>query len=387
MVTAVGYLTRTGVGKETTYGTAVNATQLVPTLQLNIDDVHGHLLDNSLVGSNFQITPELGMVDMPFTWSCNARYTLSNLLLENFFGTLASLRYSLLGSTEGKGLTIASDHVVSVHEARGCKLTQLVMTWGPDGVVYSGAGFAQTLVRTGTENTAAELAALINVDKRLKMAPDLTVRLGIATTALTSGNDLTKVSGGVLTLNRQMVATHVAGTRAHLEPIEDNFLTGTLALTLGRYDTDQYKTWQEAGTILAARLFFDAEASTRAQEWLLPGLTIINAPNPITGPGLLPQTIDMMVNVRQYSYAAATISAVASGSHLLDSANGFPLVYPGATVIITGFTGAVANNQSTTVVSYAAGDITVTGTLVGDAAGETVTLYFLDPAVQMNETA
>ena len=34
MTTAVGYLSRTGVGKESVYGTAVNCTQLIPALTL-----------------------------------------------------------------------------------------------------------------------------------------------------------------------------------------------------------------------------------------------------------------------------------------------------------------------------------------------------------------
>ena len=80
----------------------------------------------------------------------------------------------------------------------------------------------------------------------------------------------------------------------------------------------------------------------------------------------------------QDSIAAATIAAVAAGSILTDSGNGlFTAGFrPGDTITISGFTGDVANNQITTVTSIESdgSQMVVAGTLVNDAAGETVTI-------------
>lgn len=80
----------------------------------------------------------------------------------------------------------------------------------------------------------------------------------------------------------------------------------------------------------------------------------------------------------QDSIEAATLAAIASTSKITDSGNGLLAAgfRPGDTITIAGFTGDVSNNQITTVTSVASdgSDMVVAGTLVDDAAGETVTI-------------
>lgn len=75
-------------------------------------------------------------------------------------------------------------------------------------------------------------------------------------------------------------------------------------------------------------------------------------------------------------YTASTISADAADNSYNDSANLFPLLLPGDKFTVSGFTGAVGNNQAVFVVSRTAGKIIVSGgvALVNDAAGEAVTI-------------
>mgnify|MGYP001610865614 CR=1 FL=1 len=114
-------------------------------------------------------------------------------------------------------------------------------------------------------------------------------------------------------------------------------------------------------------------------------MNIQTAPNPVSGPGFIPQTITGALSIGQDSLVAATISAAASDSSINDSGAGFPFCYPGAQIIIAGFTGTAANNQVSTVVSRTASKIVITGTLVDDTAGETVTVIIRNPFAQVNE--
>lgn len=74
---------------------------------------------------------------------------------------------------------------------------------------------------------------------------------------------------------------------------------------------------------------------------------------------------------------ATTISAVASGNHILDSGNGFITagLAVGDRVKVSGFTGNTANNHNiATILTLSAGDMTVDQTMINDAAGESVTV-------------
>lgn len=73
-----------------------------------------------------------------------------------------------------------------------------------------------------------------------------------------------------------------------------------------------------------------------------------------------------------------TTIAAATATTLTDSGNGFVTAgfLVGDLIDVQGFTGAgaVANNQLRVVTAVAAGTLTVSGTMIADAAGETVTI-------------
>lgn len=384
MPTGVGYQTISAVGAETTVNTHVNATQRIRNLEFSPNAEYAHLLDESLSGTVAQVTPDLGVVDIRGAWRCYDTYTLAHVLLKHFFGTLATGRYSFLDSLEGTGLTWAIDKQVSVWELGGVKINELVLNFSPETVDLSGSLIAQSLLFAGAENTSAELAALVpQIDRRCKFAPDLNVRMGVATAALGAPEDIS-VQSGTLTLTRAMAEQHVNGTRNILEPVPDNFLTGTVSLTLSRFTTTQYETWKAANTRLSLRLFFDDEASAKSQEWIIPNVVLTATPSPVSGPGFVPQTLEGMITIGQDSLVAATIDASTTDDSFNDSGAGMPFVYPGGTVIGAGFSNAV-NNGPHTVVSRTASKIVVTTNLTTEASGSSRTLITRNPFVQINE--
>ena len=91
------------------------------------------------------------------------------------------------------------------------------------------------------------------------------------------------------------------------------------------------------------------------------------------------------------SYAATTISAANSDNSINDSASGFPELYEGDLISISGFTGTAANNRICEVVSRTTAKIIVTSlgndaAFVDDAAGETVTVRRLSANTNFSTT-
>jgi hypothetical protein len=353
-------------------------------MEFTPDAEYVHRFDESLSGNMAVLSPDVGMVDFRGSFRCYGTYVLLDLILESFFGSLAAGVYSLLISHTNT-MTWAIDKGVAVWEMTGVQINQLVVTFSAETVEYSGTVIATGLVMAGTQNTAAELAALIpQTAGRCKMAPDLDVRLGITSAALGAPEHIDPTEG-TLTLMRPLAETHVAGQRGIIAQAPSARLSGTVSLTLHRYTTDQYQTWKAAATRLALRWFFDQENGARSKEWFVPNLTLNATPSPVSGEGEIPQTLEGTLSMGQDSYTAATISAAAADSSINDSAAAFPMTYAGAEIWIAGFTGTVANNQKTTVVSRTANKIVVTGTLVDDLAGESVTIVTRNPLVRVTE--
>lgn len=385
MAEGVGYLTISAIGKETTVNTAVNATQRLRNLEFTPDSEYAHLMDESLSGQIGRVTPELGMVDIRGSWRAYNTYTLANLLLEHFFGTLTAGAYTLDNSLVGKALTWAIEKTVSVWELSGVKINQLVLSWGPDGVELSGTLIAMGIVYTGAQNTTAELAALLpNTAQRMKIAPDLNVRLGVASAALGTPEEI-KVTEGTLTLTRPMAETHYNGTRNILEPSPDNFIEGSLECTLTRYDTNQYQTWKSGNTRLSARIYFDEEGGAGTQEWIIPNLTLSDTPSPVSGPGFIPLSITGDLSIGQDLYGpVATISASTTDDSFNDSAAAFKMMYPGSRIYVSGMVDA-ANNGEFTVVSRTASKIIVTANLVTEVAPAAARMVSRNPFVRCVE--
>ena len=385
MAEGVGYLSIAAIGLETTVNTAVNATQRLRNLEFSPESEYQQLMDESLQGQVGRSTPELGVVDIRGAWRCYNTYTLANLLLNHFFGTLTAGAYTFDNSLVGKALTWAIEKTVSVWELSGVKINQLVLNWGADGVYLSGTLIAQGLLLTGTQNTSAELAALLpNVARRMKIAPDLNVRLGVATAALGTPEEI-NVTEGTLTLTRPMAETHYNGTRSIFEPSPDNFLEGTAELTLPRYNTNQYQTWKSALTRLSLRIFFDEEGGAGTQEWIMPNVVITAAPNPVSGPGFIPQTISALLAIGEDRVAANIVTSFDTTDDSINtSAANFPMLYAGAEVFISGATNA-SNNGKHTVVSRTASKIVVSTNLTTELAGASVTLVSRNPFVRVVE--
>lgn len=386
MAEGIGYLKILGGGAESVSNTPVNATQRLPHLEFTPDKATQRLMDESLDGRAFRRKPELGMFDIRGTWRCHADYRTASVILTHFFGSLAAGRYTFIPALSTT-LTLAVDKTVSVWELSGVFINQLIHTWGLGFTELSGTLIAMGITYTGGQNTATELLNLLPpVGRRCKSAPDLTVRIGVDTAALTSTEDI-DTQAGTITLNRPMAETHTSGQREIIKPVANGFADGTFDLTLTRYDTNEYKTWRDANTSLQLALLYDEEAGSGAKEWYFPHVTIAAAPNPDNGADFIGATIQGEITQGEGTYTAITISAAAADNSINDSGAAFPFIHAGAELWTSGFTGTATNNEKRTVVSRTASKIVLSGgtALVDDAAGESVTIVYRQPPAYVTE--
>lgn len=380
MPTGFGYLNILGIGEESTYGTEVAATQRAPLLSTDLDDQLQLYSDETLQGRAAMRPPDAGHIIVAGSVSTRLRYTLANLLLKHGLGALAAGRYTLASTRENLGLTLAVDKGVSPVAYLGCKVSDLTLTSELERVMLDATIRGRSVVRPSTTNTAAVLAALANSDTNV-LHRHMNFRLGDLADALASGDEV-GVTSLTWAVTRPVDETYTNQGQTIVQPLDNGFPEMSLEIVVPRHTTDQYKTWQNAGTALQARAFWQSGA--RSIELLLMSLFIQDAPVPTPGAELLSTTVTLMATEGLQVYTATTIGATATAT-FTDSANGFPYTIPGTQIQVSGFTNA-ANNGLATVSTWAAGSITITGlTLVTEAAGASVTMRFLRPICQINE--
>jgi len=380
MPTAFGFSSICGAGEESTVGTVVVVTQAQPYMSESLNAQNTLLPDEVLEGRIGPRTPDLGPLDFAGDVSMRWRYTNSQLFLKNFFGDLTTGRYSLLTSTEGKSLTIAIDKRVGVWEFAGCKVSQFTLEASPEavGMTYSVLPMARSL--SSVTNTQAIVSALCNADRNI-LFTDLNLRIGDQADALAVGDEI-KVTSLNVSMSRELDQVHVNGQRGILEALESAKLTGTLSLNLARYSANTMHSWQDALTRLQARIYFSN--SGKSKEILIPNLVVEQAETPVDGPEVLDLDATFQIAVGVDTVTGTNISASTTDDSFNSASSAFPIIHPGATLCVSGFT-AGADNGNFTVVSATAAKIIVTANLTTEAAGNSVTVTSFNPLLLINE--
>ncbi len=217
---------------------------------------------------------------------------------------------------------------------------------------------ANVKTRLGLSQVPAEDAEL---DRFLKTASDSIAKLllnrrGIVTARADFREQCPGYGDSILQLSRKPIAA-VSGITYNSDPITDYLISdkeaGQLYRKLGWTWTAQAAGWNTYSSHFPRLSHFDPAPGSETPEfqvdytagWVLPALAA----------------------------AKITISAATADSSFNDSANGLPEVLPGDVIDVSGFTEA-ANNGKFLVVSRTAAKIVVAGSLVTEAAGDTVVL-------------
>lgn len=389
MADSVGFQTVVAFGPGVTWGTPVACTQWVPARNFNDGNVQfREIEDNVLMGSGVNRTGNQGALDVVgITSECRLRLQLGNLILSNFFGDLTAGTYTFLDSITGKFVTMAvsrgggSALTPYVREYDSLKMTQLVISSTPDdGSLLTFTADGRNYITNSATNTDTTLRNLIRTGHPNVMHDQWTVWIGDQADALASG-DAVLPSEWTITLNRNQNVV-IVGKYAD-EPIAGGFGEHELSLTIPNLASVQFDTWRTAHTPLQAS--FAASSGGRTLTFVIPNMIISNHTMNVDGPGRIPQVMTAMIRRGTGITTGTNISTSTTDDSFNSASSAFPLVFPGATIYTSGFTNA-ANNGKFTVVSGTTAKIIVTANLTTEAAGNTIELHHLNPAIYATET-
>ena len=292
-----GFQTIMAAGLESTWGTAVNATQKLPYVSDSLDAMFRHNQTPAMVGSAAMPKSTKGVRVAGGGIETYYTYGLAQPLLRQFFGTwtddaINGDYYPYTALTTGVSLTVAVNRGVSVHEYAGYKIGELTLSGAPnDSVKLSLQGNAKNRVISSSENTSAELAALDEPAAEV-LFHELTFRVGDLADALASGDNLS-ITQFSLKLNRNHVVKEVNSATAE-QARENGFLGAELEFTLPYYDANTWITWHEAHTVLQASLIFSD--GTNSQTWNIPQCLVVEAPVPQGDAGMTEPKIKLSLH-------------------------------------------------------------------------------------------
>ena len=283
-MSAKGFLARLGIGKESSFGTAVAITQLLPFTSESLSLEKDKLDDPILRGTAGRFLAET--VRSRVSGSFEANLTFGGAFDPIFAAALGSQTSDTTALTEtfdlaediNNSLTIAIDKQTSIHEFSGCKINQLTISSDGSVLTASVDVLGKSRTRNGV-NTATEFDAAAGYGVRIKH-PDIVfkvngVAVNIASFTLTLNNNLTLVEENAV----EPTAIERNGKREV-----------SLSFELARYTTDTYSQNFENDTEFSVEI--SAANGSDSLTITLPKVVVTNASQPVGGAEIIKQSID-----------------------------------------------------------------------------------------------
>ncbi len=282
-----GFAARLGIREETSWGTAVAISQLLPftseDLSLEKDKADDPIL-HGVAGRDLAETVRSrvsgsvdtslvfgGAFDPVFKAALGLQTSDTTALTETF--DLADDVTDILPS-----LTIAIDKQVSIHEFAGCKINRLTISSDGSLLSVSFDVLGRSRTRNGV-NTTLEFDNAAGYGARVRHA-DITFKINGVAVNIASFN---------LTLNNNL--QHIEENSelpTNIERVGKREVT--LSFELARYTTDTYAQYLEQDTEFSVEI--SASKGTDSITIYLPRVVVTNAGQPVGGAELIWQSIE-----------------------------------------------------------------------------------------------
>jgi len=311
-----GYKTRCGVLDESTYGTAVAVSELMPYTSEAIEKMVNKIESAYLNGKAGREALKSGVIQSLGDLSGNISLNYQNAggfeyIVWAFAGGAGSrdagnsLNQYKVAEAVDNSFTLAFNKDVSVWELPGCKVNTLEISGeaGEESKINWTAGIiAQNLLRTGDAGITNDSAQLTGISTTgapsMVTFEDMVFRIGDTSNALAGGDQL-KIKAFTLNCNNNLsdptfstVDSNHTNNLLTLEPKRNGFREIALQVTIPRYDSDSVFTWMNNHTALQCDLKF----SVGSYEFniLLPYCYVNAAAAPIPGPELVEHTFEII---------------------------------------------------------------------------------------------
>jgi hypothetical protein len=309
MPTGIGLTSRCAIGVESTWGTGVAVTELIPfsteginktITQLESSYLDGYAGRRRIINSVVKVA---GPLTVEAIWDEITTGIIGiERLIKGALGSAArdagnALNKYYCDENLDESYTIAFNKQVSVWEVQGCKISKLTIS-GKAGekVTLSVELMGRNLYRTGDAGIINASAAITGISPAVIpiniMFDDFVFRLADQANALATGDRYAIDSFELVLDNKPSEhtfsspdATVTDGLYSH-EFLRNDFRSVELSITLPRYTTDQVFTWLNNETALMA----DIKATSGSYQFniLLPNIKVKGDPAAnIGGPNII----------------------------------------------------------------------------------------------------
>jgi len=315
MAIGQGAASRAALGVESTWGTGVAFTELIPFTSESISKViqmleteylDGSAGRRSLLSSLIEALGDLSG-EMVFDEISGGIIGIERLLRGSMgasaWDATNSLSQYTLNSTIDDSYTIGFNKQVSAWEVQGAKFKTLNLSGEAGGIIKFAVGcIAEDLYRTGDAGIINAIAAITGISPSNSPTPiafdDLVFRIGDQANALASG-DQYAINNFSLTLDNKLTdPTYASVDSSHtnskqtLEPIRNGLREVGFQIQIPRYTSDQFATWQNAHTPLQAD--FIVTNGGYELNIFIPNLYISNLGAPIAGAEVIALDVEFM---------------------------------------------------------------------------------------------
>jgi|SaaInlStandDraft_4_1057021.scaffolds.fasta_scaffold00309_13 hypothetical protein len=323
-----------GMARQTALATPIQATDLVPFNSESITE-DPEFVDAEYLAGNAGIVdtdkvfePVVGNIDIPILYNEKVSSTFkgSTLLIGAGMGQggtwdagSGDLQFLLdktgfCADANRALLTIAIEKSVALWENHGCYVNSMTISGNAkEGLNVSAdvIGYEQDRNTSSGVNTQANLASLRTTMAGVAdkvMWTDLAFYIGDTANALIAG-DGKNISAFSLTLNNNLTepeqatidpTTHTEIMKT-LEPVQNGMREVTCELTIPRYTADTYLDWRSNGTRLQLEFHFVRTADSKEFHIYIPEAQITGVGAPVSGPGIVTQTISLKCLVPSHS--------------------------------------------------------------------------------------
>jgi len=307
-----------GAAKESTWGTAVDATDKIPLISEDISRQYENAMHDYLQGSagipglERLFEPVTGSMEcyVPYTVENTSKWISADMLIAAAMGT------ATYGGGQGSNEIVFKDDLDvfltlawikylesgDVMEATSCYINSFTLECSADQPLKMTAEVIANLIKvqTGTtQNQYSELTALPTDVPDLILLRHFNVRFGDHSGVLASGDD-TGISGFTLSVNNNLTEptqTTPDNTSSHsttlntIQPVRNGFREVTLEVTIPRYDADTFFAHIASDDNLQAELYATHPSSSEEFDIIIPNMKLTNVSAPVAGPEAMEQTL------------------------------------------------------------------------------------------------
>ena len=346
MATGIGYKSIMGVGKQSSYRTAVDATDRALMVSEGIEFDYQQVLHEYLHGgagvvdSQRVSEPVSGTVEYVVNYSekSSSSFVSSSLPIALGFGA------SAWDSTNNRNkITFADNLSVNgtfawdkgqgsdPHEAVGCYVNAMTLACNAgEAMTLSTELKAYDLKMSSTSNTVAELEALPSDQPKLCLFSDLVFQVNQQGGALSSSDNV-GISGFTLSLNNTLTdyeqsspdnsSSHTDAKKT-IQPVRNGFREVTFEFTMPRYESDYFFDRLTADNNLQAVLAFDQPSSTNDFKIIIPNMKVESVSASVGGAGVIGQTVSCRcLKKNSASDVAFTDASTDSGEVWIETAD------------------------------------------------------------------